>query len=121
MTVAFVLALTISLALRTNVIAQHCAEHEILLGSEQIERTCHNYAYGVETLLAAEVEVQAVVANWLDYVFDVLAFQFAYGKVLIFLLKVNSTIRRTPFLYSYIWFLRTFMSTGSIVDCCMII
>ena len=85
--VAFVLALTISLALRTNVIAQHCAEHEVLLGSEQIERTCHNYAYGVETLLAAEVEVQAVVANWLDYVFGVLAFQFAYGKVLIFFVE----------------------------------
>ena len=55
MTVAFVLALTISLALCTNVIAQHCAEHEVLLGSEQIERTCHNHAYGVEALLAAEV------------------------------------------------------------------
>ena len=54
-TVAFVLALTISLALRTNVIAQHCAEHEVLLGSEQIERTRYNHAYGVEALLTAEV------------------------------------------------------------------
>ena len=55
MTVAFVLALTISLALFTNVIAQHRAEHEVLLGSEQIEWTCHNHAYGVEALLAAKV------------------------------------------------------------------
>ena len=55
MTVAFVLALTTSLALGANVIAQHRAEHEVLLGSEQIERTCHNHAYGVEALLAAEV------------------------------------------------------------------
>ena len=87
MTVAFVLALTISLALGANVIAQHRAEHEVLLGSEQIERTCHNDAYGVEALLAAEVEVPAVVANWLDYVFYVLTFQFAYGKVLIFFVE----------------------------------
>ena len=55
MTVAFVLALTISLALCTNVIAQHGAEHEVLLGSEQIEGTCYNHAYGVEALLTAEV------------------------------------------------------------------
>ena len=87
MTVAFVLTLTIPLALCANVIAQHRTEHEILLRSEQIEGARYNHAYGVEALLAAKVKVQTVVANGLDHVFDVLAFQTAYGEVLILLVE----------------------------------
>lgn len=86
-TVAFVLTLTVSLALRTDVIAKHCTEHEILFGSELVEGTCHNHSYGIKTLLPAEVKIQAFVANWLDDIFDVLAFQSTYGKVLIFLIE----------------------------------
>ena len=85
--VASVLALTVSLALRADVIAKHCAEHEILFGSEQVERPCHNHAYSVETLLFAEIQIQSIVAYRLDDILDVLAFQSAYGKILVFLVE----------------------------------
>ena len=85
--IASVLALTISLALRADVIAKHCAEHEILFGSEQVERPCHNHAYSVETLLSAEIQIQSIVADRLNDIFDVLAFQSAYGKILVFLVE----------------------------------
>ena len=40
-----------------------------------------------QALLSAEIQVQAVVANGLYDVFYVLAFQSAYGKVLVFLVE----------------------------------
>ena len=84
---ALALTFTVSLALRADVVAEHRAEHEVFFGREQVERSCLNHAYGVKALLSAELQVQAVVANGLYDVFYVLAFQSAYGKVLVFLVE----------------------------------
>ena len=78
---ALALTLTVSLTLRADVVAEHSAEHEVFFGREQVERSCHNHAYGVKALLSAEIQVQAIVANGLYDVFYVLAFQSAYGAL----------------------------------------
>ena len=63
---------------------------------------------------------RSLPTGWITYLMFWLS-RRRMAKSSYYLLKVNSTIRRTPFLYSYIWFIRTFMSMGSTVDCCMIV
>ena len=84
---AAALALAVALTLGADIITQHGAEHEVLFGGEQIERARHHHAYGIETLLAPEVKIEAVVAHGLDDVVDVLALQTAPGKFLILLVE----------------------------------
>ena len=85
--IAFALTLTEPLALRAYVIAKHRAEHEILFGGEMIEGTRHNHADGIKALFSSEIQIQAIIAHWLNHELDVLAFQSVYGKVLIFLVE----------------------------------
>ena len=80
-------AFAIALALHADVVAQHGTEHEILLGSELAQRACGYHAYGIEALLAPEVEVQTVVAYGLYDVRYVLPFQALYGKFFVFLVE----------------------------------
>ena len=84
LSVASVLAFTITLALCADVVAEHCAEHEVLFRSEEVERSRYDHPYGIETFLPAEIQIEAVTANRLDYVADVLALQPSYGELLIF-------------------------------------
>ena len=84
LSVASVLAFTITLALCADVVAEHCAEHEVFFRSEEVERSRYDHPYGVKTFLPSEIQIEAVTANRLDYVADVLALQPSYGELLIF-------------------------------------
>ena len=64
------LALAVALALGTKVVTQHRAKYEILLGRQLVERTRHDEADGVETLLAAEIDVDILLASGLHHVVD---------------------------------------------------
>ena len=79
------LALAEALALGTKVVTQHRAEYEILLGRQLVERTRHDEADGVETLLTAEIEIEVVLARRLQHILDVLALQTLCGILFIFL------------------------------------
>lgn len=90
-------ALAVTLALHADVIAEKCAEYEVLLGSELMQRTGDYQAYRIETLAAAEIQVQHVVVDSLHYVVYAIALKTTQGEVGIPLVEVNSTMRRTPF------------------------
>lgn len=79
------LALAEALALGTKVVTQHRAEYEVLLGRQLIERTRHDEADGVETLLTAEIEIEVVLARRLQHILDMLALQALRGILFIFL------------------------------------
>ena len=83
----FALTLTEPLTLRTYVIAKHRAEHEILFRGEMIEGTRHNHADGIKTLFSSEIQIQTIIAHWLNHELNVLTFQPAYSKILIFLVE----------------------------------
>ena len=79
------LALAEALALGTEVVTQHRAEYEVLLGRQLIERTRHDEADSVETFLTAEIEIEVVLARRLQHILDVLALQTLCGILFIFL------------------------------------
>lgn len=82
-----IFALTVSLALSTNIVAKEGSEDEILFGSELIERTAHDVAYCLQTFGLTKIKVQTVVAHRLDEIPDTLVLQSRDGKLLVFLVE----------------------------------
>ena len=54
---------TIAFTLCTEIVAQHGAQDKVFLGCQFIEWTGDNEADGVETLLAANIEVQVILTR----------------------------------------------------------
>ena len=68
----FLLALTIALALRTNIISQHRSKDEILLRRKLAQWFGDNHTDSIQTFTLAKEEIQTVVANRLNDVINVL-------------------------------------------------
>jgi len=81
-----VLALTISFALCTEVVAEHGTEDKVLFGCELVQRTGDDEPYGLQTLAPSEVHIQVLLACGLQHVGDALALQSLYGLLTIFLI-----------------------------------
>lgn len=92
------LTLTIALTLHPDVVTQQCAEHEILLRGELIERFGHYQAYRIHALLASEEEVQPIIAHGLNDVRDVLTLQPPDSELLILLVEGVEHHLAHPFL-----------------------
>lgn len=82
--VAFAAAFAVALALHAYVIAQKCAEDEVFLGRQLVERLVDYQSYGVEAFASAEIQVEHVTVDWLHDVVDALTLKSAEGKVGIF-------------------------------------
>ena len=79
LTLAFTLTLAVSLTLGADVIAQHGAENEVLLGRELVERTGDDETDGVKTLAASEIDVQVLLSGRLKHIRNALALQARNG------------------------------------------
>ena len=74
--------LAVSLALCTDVVAEHGSEDEILFGRQLIERTGNEQADGIETFTATEIDVHVLLASGLHHVVYRLAAQTMAGLLL---------------------------------------
>ena len=59
---------TIAFTLCTDIVAEHGAEDEVLLGRQLVERTGDEQADGIETLAATKVHIDVILACGLQYV-----------------------------------------------------
>lgn len=84
---AALLALAVALTLGADVVAEHGAEDEVLLGRELAERARHHASDGRHTLPLAKEEVDPSVAHGLDDVVDALLLQSVDGEVAILLVE----------------------------------
>ena len=66
-------------ALFAHVVSEQCAEYEIFLRRQPVQRFCDEQPYGVYALFASEVDVYGVLSRFLLEIADVLAFQSFYG------------------------------------------
>lgn len=62
------LALTVSFALCTDIVAEHGTKNEVLLGRQLVERTGDKQTYGIETLPATEIDIYVLLASRLNHV-----------------------------------------------------
>ena len=67
--------LAVAFALSRDVVAEHGAEHEILLGREPVERFVDECRYGIEAAAVAEIEVHLAARHLLNEVADTLMFE----------------------------------------------
>ena len=81
------LAAAVSLALSTDVVAQHGPEDKIFLGGKLAERSRHHHPYRLQALATAKEEIEAVVAHGQEDVVDMLMAEAVHGIVLILLVE----------------------------------
>lgn len=85
---------TISFALRTNVVTKHCAQNEILFGSQLVKRLVDNLLDDVDAFFLAEKQVYRVFTHRLNHETDFLALEPLDNKILI--LFVGSVKHHLP-------------------------
>ena len=71
--------------MRAEVVTQHGTKDEVLLGRELVERAGDDEANGIETLLAANIEIEVVLACGLQHEVHVLTAKAARGAGLVLL------------------------------------
>ena len=82
---SFFTTFAIALTLCTDVVAEHGSKDEVLFGRQFVERTGDNETYRVETFLAANIEVEVVLARRLQNEVHVLTAQAFLSTVFILL------------------------------------
>ena len=80
--ISFFASLAVSLALCTDVVAEHGSEDEVLFGRQLIVRTGNEQADGIETFATTEIDVHVLFASGLHHVVYRLAEQTMAGLLL---------------------------------------
>ena len=79
------LAFTESLALCEEVITKHRAQNKVLFRRKLVKRTSNNQPDGIETFLAAELEVVVVLTRRLHHEINILSAESLRNKRLVLL------------------------------------
>ena len=77
------LAFTITLALRADIITEHCTQNEILFGAELVEWARYHHPDCIQTLFSTEENIHSIRAHRLNDIVDMLMRKTLNGKLFV--------------------------------------